>query len=116
MTRKIPRCELQQIRKEIAALSDQVNPSSPLFAAVVLPEPCDKETLDFALELCSLLGKINCQAMVSEILHFPFRAATSKNYEVMAGMPLGIPCIRVYPKARQLQTSVLQCIKNPITQ
>lgn len=116
MKRKIFSNELKQIRKEIEALQDHSNASSTLFVSIALPEPCDRETLDFAHELCNRINRMNCQASISELLHFPYREDAGKSYEVMQNIPLGVPCIRVYPQSKKQETGRLQAKKRTAIQ
>ena len=114
MKRNITKQDIKHIRDTVATLQGSYAPNALIFANIILPEPCDSETLDYAYKLSLALGKANCQVQISNILHFPFRGIATRDYEVLRDIPLGIPCIRVYPKqiAKQsYRTSLIRLFK-----
>lgn len=106
MERKVRWSDLRQIRKAVETLTDSSGKGNRFVVSIVLPEPCDKETQDYANTLCYELGKVNCCGQISEVLFFSAQEAVDKNFEVMPTQPLGLPCIRVYPQGRGIINKV----------
>lgn len=97
--RKIDLHDLKKIRSDLEKVGGVVRTKEGvIFASIVLPEPCDTETVEYANLLCRKLLSVKCNADISQILFFQFRGQAPLSYEVMQHIPLGSPCIRVYPQ------------------